>query len=97
MVRELFQIRPTYFDFQLEISLAQNVAPISHRKSSIYIVKWAELSCSEGTYTQSEVTHGRELDVSWVNFLCSFDLYHFYCNLTLLIIDSRAVKSEEIT
>ena len=28
---------------------AQNVAPISHRKSSIYIVKWAELSCSEGT------------------------------------------------
>ena len=76
---------------------AQNVDPISHRKSSIYIVKWAELSCSEGTYTQSEVTHGRELDVSWVNFLCSFDLYHFYCNLTLLIIDSRAVKLEEIT
>ena len=40
---------------------------------------------------------GRELDVSWVNFLCSFDPHHFYCNLTLLIIDSRAVKLEEIT
>ena len=71
--------------------------PISHRKSSIYIVKWAELSCSEGTYTQSEVTHGRELDVSWVNFLRSFDPHRFYYNMTLLIIDSRAVISEEIT
>ena len=79
------------------MNLTENVVPISHRKSSIYIVKWAELSCSEGTYTQSEVTHGRELDVSWVNFLCSFDPHHFYYNLTLLIIDSRAVKSEEIT
>ena len=41
-------ISPTYL-VSTKCGTAQNVAPISHRKSSIYIVKWAELSCSEGT------------------------------------------------